>query len=224
MAKKEFIRRYRIGNNHERILLSEEIRETKKPHCSRRRISETNVGNDVIAPVNLNALAAQLPCKIEGQWIVEVVRSFGKYRGIHSDAALRDPFHEAVAVAIKAAEKAVVDGGEIAAYVKQAVRSRLTDLQRKEDYRDARLENDETKVLVRNPFGDFHTALRLVSPKALRLWRAYRKARGVMSAFAAELGTSTYLAETKEFPILKAEFEDALATVKFIRKGGPRLS
>jgi len=192
-------------------------KEIKKPHCSHRRIGETDGGTDTIEPVNLNALAAQLPSELEGQWIVEVVRSFGKYRGVHCDAALRDSFHEAVAAAIKAARKASADGGEVAAYVKQAVRSRLTDLQRKEDYRDARLENDDTKVLMRNPFGDFRTALRLVSPKALRLWRAYRRARGVMSAFAAELGISTYLAETKEFPILKAEFKDAFATVKFLR-------
>ena len=214
-SKNEIVRIYRIGNDHQRIFLREETRKAKT--CTKRRISETDGGTEVFEPVNLNALAAALPKELEGQWIVEVVRGFGAYRGIHCDAALRDTYQEAVATAIKAAREAIAKGGDRVAFVKRAVRARLTDLQRRTDYRDARMENDENKVIVRNPFGDFRSAVRLLSPQAKRIWYAYRKSRGVMSRFAAILGTSDYLAETRFLPILAAEMKDALAFVKCIR-------
>ena len=148
------------------------------------------------------------------------MRGFGKFRGIRRNEALRDMFDEAVAAAIRAAREAMQKGADATAYVKRAVRSRLTDLQRREDYRDARLENDDRKGLARGARSDFRTALLLISPRAQLLWRAWRRARGVTTAFAAELGTTRYLAETKHLPVLVAEMREALACVRFVRGRG----
>ena len=187
---------------------------------TKRRISEWYSEECTIGGVNLDALAAELPPELEGHWIANVVRGFGKFRGIRRDEALRDMFDEAVAAAIKAAREAMQKGADVTAYVKRAVRSRLTDLQRREDYRDARLENDDRNGLARGARSDFRIALLLISPRAQLLWRAWRRARGVTSAFAAELGTTRYLAETKHLPVLVAEMREALAYVRFVRGGG----
>lgn len=182
-----------------------------------RRISEAYAEESTLGKINLNAIAAQMPPELQGQWIVKVVRSFGRNRGITRDEALRDMFQEAVVAAIKAATDAESDGGSTEAYVKCAVRSRLVDLQRREDYRDVRLVNGDTSTFARGGRGDFKVALLMISPKAKMIWRAWKKAGGIMSAFAAELGTSKYLAETRFLPVLAGEMREALAYVKFIR-------
>ena len=187
---------------------------------TKRRISEWYSEESTIGVVNLDALAAELPPELEGHWIANVVRSFGKCRGIRRDEALRDMFDEAVAAASMAAREALLKGADVTAYVKRAVRSRLTDLQRREDYRDARLENDDRKGLASGARSDFKTALMLISPRAQLLWRAWRRARGVTSAFAAELGTTRYLVKTKHLPVLVAEMREALAYVRFVRGRG----
>ena len=187
---------------------------------TKRRISEWYSEESTIGGVNLDALAAKLPPELEGHWIANVVRGFGKFRGIRRDEALRDMFDEAVAAAIRAAREAMLKGADVTAYVKRAVRSRLTDLQRREDYRDARLENDDRKGLARGARSDFKTALLMISPRARLLWRAWHRARGVTTAFAAELGTTRYLAETKHLPVLVAEMREALACVRFVRGRG----
>lgn len=184
---------------------------------TKRRISEWHSEESTIGGVNLDVLAAKLPPELEGHWIAKVVRGFGKCRGIRRDEALRDMFDEAAAAAVKAAREAMLKGTDVTAYVKRAVRSRLADLQRREDYRDARLENDDRKCLAHGARSDFRTALLLISPRARLLWRAWRRARGVMGAFAAELGTTRYLAETKHLPVLVAEMREALAYVRFVR-------
>lgn len=184
-----------------------------------RRISETYTDESTIGSVNLNAIAAQMPPELQGQWIVTVVRSFGRCRGITRDEALRDMFQEAVGAAIKAGMDADRKGGNVEAYVKRAVRSRLADLQRREDYRDMRLVNDDTMVFARGGRSEFKAALMMISPRAKMIWRAWKRADGIMSSFAAELGTSKYLAETKYLPVLVGEMREALAYVKFIRRG-----
>ena len=217
VKKRTLVRWYQVGINHERILLREEIRENSTPSCTKRRISELDGGGETFEPINLNELAAHLPREYEGQWIVEVVRSFGTYRGIHVDAALRDVFHEALIAAMKAVREAREKGGDRVAFLKQAVRARLINLQREADYRDARLESVENRALCRNPFGTFKSALRLLSPEALRIWYAYRCARGVVSALARELGTTDYLARTRYLPRLTSEMKMALEYIFQIR-------
>ena len=184
-----------------------------------RRISETYTDESTIGSVNLNAIAAQMPPELQGQWIVTVVRSFGRCRGITRDEALRDMFQEAARAAIKAAMDAERKGGNMEAYVKCAVKRRLVDMQRREDYRDARLVNDDAMVFARGGRSEFKAALMMISPRAKMIWRAWKKAGGIMPAFAAGLGTSKYLAETKYLPVLVGEMREALAYVKFIRRG-----
>ena len=191
----------------------------KTTKVTTRRISETYSEDSTIGRVNLNAIAAELPPELEGQWIVTVVRSFGRFRGITCDEALRDMFQEAVGAAIKAGMDAERKGGNVEAYVKRAVKSRLADLQRREDYRDMRLVNDDTKIMARGARSDFRAALAMISPRARLIWRAWKRADGVMSRFAHGLGTTKYLAETKFLPILTGEMREALAYVKFIRRG-----
>ena len=191
----------------------------KTTKVTTRRISETYSEESTIGRVNLNAIAARLPPELEGQWIVKVVRSFGRFRGMTCDEALRDMFQEAVAAAIKAAADAERKGGNVEAYVKRAVKSRLADLQRREDYRDVRLVNDNTKVMTRGARSDFRAVLAMISPRARLIWRAWKRADGVMSRFAHGLGTTKYLGETRYFPILVAEMRQALAYVRFIRRG-----
>lgn len=191
----------------------------KTTKVTTRRISETYSEESTIGRVNLNAIAAELPPELEGQWIVKVVRSFGRFRGITRDEALRDMFQEAVGAAIKAGMDAERKGGNVEAYVKRAVRSRLADLQRCEDYRDMRLVNDDTKIMAGGSRSDFKAALMMISPRAKQIWRAWKRAGGLMAGFAAELGTSKYLAETRYLPILVEEMREALAYVKFIRRG-----
>lgn len=215
--KREIVRWYRLDGNHRRILIREEIREVKGRECHQRRITEREDPASDIPEINLNQIAAQLPPELEGQWIVELVRNYGRCRGVRNDAALRDDFNEAVAAAVKAAKAARTEGGDLTAYVKQAVHNRLCDLQRQNDYRDARLENDDTKVSMRNPHTDFRCALRLLSPRALDAWHRYRRNRGNLSAIARELGISEYKAETHCLKPLKDEMREALAWVKAVR-------
>lgn len=184
-----------------------------------RRISETYSEESTLGRVNLNAIAAQLPPEFEGQWIVTVVRSFGRFRGITCDEALRDMFQEAVGAAIKAAMDAERKCGNVEAYVKRAVKSRLADLQRREDYRDMRLVNDDTKIMASGARSEFKAALMMISPRARQIWRAWKRAGGLMPNFAEELDTTKYLAEKRYLPILVDEMREALAYVKFIRRG-----
>ena len=184
-----------------------------------RRISETYSEESTIGRVNLNAIAAQLPPELEGQWIVELVRKFGRSRGVHRDEALRDMFDEGVGAAIRAAQEALAARKDVAAYVKCAVKARLIDLQRREDYRDMRLVNDDTKIMAGGARGDFRVALMMISPKARLIWRAWKRSGGEITAFARELGTTKYLAETKYLAVLVGEMREALAYVKFIRHG-----
>lgn len=184
-----------------------------------RRISEAYDEESTLGRVNLNAMAAQLPPELQGQWIVKVVRSFGRCRGIVRDEALRDMFQEAVAAAIKAVMDAESKGGNAEAYVKCAVKGRLADVQRREDYRDMRLVNNDTMIFARGGKSEFKAALMMISPRAKMIWRVWKRTGGIMSAFAAELGTSKYLAETKYLSVLVGEMREALAYVKFIRRG-----
>lgn len=210
------VRCYRIGNNHERILVWEDVREVSRPQCGCRRIGERDCQTDGEWQVNLNELAAQLPAGLEGQWIVELVRSFGVCRGIHSDAALLDAYQESVIVAVRAAQTAAEKGGSVAAFVKRAVRLRLTDLQRAEDYRDARLNNDSTRVMMRCPFGDFRIALQMITPGSQRVWELYRRHHGYILPMAESAGTTHYLMG-KAVCALAAELSEALAYVRCIR-------
>lgn len=192
----------------------EEANETIK-----RRISEIELGSVEHEAINLNAYAAQLPPEMEAQWIVTVVRSFGEKRGITSDAGLQDLFQEALGATLKALKEAEEKGGDAKAFVKQAVRFRLSNVQKYEDYRDARTESNSPIVMMANPHTDFKIALKLISPEALKIWRAYKRSRGIMSAFARELKTSDYLAETKYLTILTEEMREALAYIRTLRRG-----
>lgn len=195
--------------------MSDQYEETE---TLKRRISEREQGD--VKAINLNEYAATLPAELEGQWIVTVVRSYGKARGITTDAGLQDLFQEALGAALRAVGEAEAKGADLKGFLKIAVQSHLKNVQKYEDYRDARLENTTDVIMAaRKPMSDFRTALKLLSPAALTIWRAYKKANGRINALARNLNTSDYLAETKYLPRLVNEMREALAYVKTIRRG-----
>lgn len=204
-------------------------------------MEETN-----LPEVNLDALAAELPAAFQGHWIADVVRAFGGARGMVSDQELLDYWQEAVVRAMRALTEldgrvGVGDGMRIA-YVKRAVRSLLTDLNRKVDVRSAVI-SDKCKVISgkeeeedidlveeaeasafelkdRKRIDDFHVALKLLKddPKCRAYWEAYVRSDGSDRAVGRRLGLS-HTAVRKYFRLpFFAAFRTAWAFVKEVRK------
>lgn len=216
--------------------------------------------NTNLLEVNLDALAAKLPAAFQGHWIADVVRAFGGARAMVSDEELLDYWQEATFRAAKALNE-VEKRGEISpdrresrseryagceermrvAYVKRAVRSLLTDLNRKYDVRSEVVsgqcvvssgEEDEEVDLVeeaessafelknRKRIDDFHVALKLVEddPKCRAYWEAYVRTDGSDRAVGKRLGLShTAVRKYYRLPFFAA-FRTAWAFVKEVRK------
>lgn len=200
--------------------------------------------NTNLPEVNLDALAAELPAAFQGHWIAEVVRAFGGARAMVSDEELLDYWQEAVVRAMRALTElegrvGVGDGMRIA-YVKRAVRSLLTDLNRKYDVRSEVVsgqcvvssgEEDEEVDLVeeaessafelknRKRIDAFHVALKLVEddPKCRAYWEAYVRTDGSDRAVGKRLGLShTAVRKYYRLPFFKA-FKEAWELVKVVR-------
>lgn len=200
--------------------------------------------NTNLPEVNLDALAAELPAAFQGHWIADVVRAFGGARAMVSDEELLDYWQEAVVRAMRALTElegrvGVGDGMRIA-YVKRAVRSLLTDLNRKYDVRSEVVsgqcvvssgEEDEEVDLVeeaessafelknRKRIDAFHVALKLVEddPKCRAYWEAYVRTDGSDRAVGKRLGLShTAVRKYYRLPFFKA-FKEAWELVKVIR-------
>lgn len=204
--------------------------------------------NTNLPEVNLDALAAKLPAAFQGHWIADVVRAFGGARAMVSDEELLDYWQEATFRAAKAlneVEGRVGVGGEgeermRVAYVKRAVRSLLTDLNRKYDVRSAVI-NDKCKVISegedeeidlveeaessafelknRKRIDDFHVALKLVEddPKCRAYWEAYVRTDGSDRAVGKRLGLShTAIRKYYRLPFFTA-FKEAWELVKVVR-------
>lgn len=203
-------------------------------------MEETNLPD-----VNLDKLAAELPAAFQGHWIADVVRAFGGARGMVSDQELLDYWQEAVVRAMRALTElegrvGVGDGMRIA-YVKRAVRSLLTDLNRKVDVRSVvqsaqclvpsdgdeeefdLVEEAETSAFElkdRKRIDDFHVALKLVEddPKCRAYWEAYVRSDGSDRAVGRRLGLShTAVRKYYRLPFFAA-FRTAWAFVKEVRK------
>lgn len=200
--------------------------------------------NTNLPEVNLDALAAELPAAFQGHWIAEVVRAFGGARAMVSDEELLDYWQEATFRAAKALNEVEKRGeGEErmrVAYVKRAVRSLLTDLNRKYDVRSEVVsgqcvvssgEEDEEVDLVeeaessafelknRKRIDAFHVALKLVEddPKCRAYWEAYVRTDGSDRAVGKRLGLShTAVRKYYRLPFFKA-FKEAWELVKVIR-------
>lgn len=203
--------------------------------------------NTNLPEVNLDALAAKLPAAFQGHWIADVVRAFGGARAMVSDEELLDYWQEAVVRAMRALaelEGRVGVGGECeervrVAYVKRAVRSLLTDLNRKFDVRSEVVcgqcgvvseEEDEVDLVEeaessafelknRKRIDDFHIALKLVEddPKCRAYWEAYVGTDGSDRAVGKRLGLShTAVRKYYRFPFFKA-FRTAWEMVKVVR-------
>lgn len=200
--------------------------------------------NTNLPEVNLDALAAELPAAFQGHWIADVVRAFGGARAMVSDEELLDYWQEATFRAAKALNEVEKRGeGEErmrVAYVKRAVRSLLTDLNRKYDVRSEVVsgqcvvssgEEDEEVDLVeeaessafelknRKRIDAFHVALKLVEddPKCRAYWEAYVRTDGSDRAVGKRLGLShTAVRKYYRLPFFKA-FKEAWELVKVIR-------
>lgn len=200
--------------------------------------------NTNLPEVNLDALAAELPAAFQGHWIADVVRAFGGARAMVSDEELLDYWQEAVVRAMRSLTEldgrvGVEDGMRIA-YVKRAVRSLLTDLNRKYDVRSEVVsgqcvvssgEEDEEVDLVeeaessafelknRKRIDAFHVALKLVEddPKCRAYWEAYVRTDGSDRAVGKRLGLShTAVRKYYRLPFFKA-FKEAWELVKVVR-------
>lgn len=206
-------------------------------------MEETN-----LPEVNLDKLAAELPAAFQGHWIADVVRAFGGARGMTSDQELLDYWQEAVVRAMRALTElegrvGVGDAERMRiAYVKRAVRSLLTDMNRKVDVRSAVIsdkckvisgkEDEEEIDLVeeaeasafelkdRKRIDDFHVALKLLEddPKCRAYWEAYVRSDGSDRAVGRRLGLS-HTAVRKYYRLrFFAAFRTAWAFVKEVRK------
>ncbi|MCQ2367450.1 MAG: hypothetical protein MJ109_00345 [Kiritimatiellae bacterium] len=199
--------------------------------------------NTNLPEVNLDALAAELPAAFQGHWIADVVRAFGGARAMVSDEELLDYWQEAVVRAMRAlteleGQVEVGDGMRVA-YVKRAVRSLLTDLNRKYDVRSEVVsgqcgvvseEEDEVDLVEkaessafelknRKRIDDFHVALKLVEddPKCRAYWEAYVRTDGSDRAVGKRLGLShTAVRKYYRLPFFKA-FKEAWELVKVVR-------
>lgn len=201
-------------------------------------MEETN-----LLEVNLDKLAAELPAAFQGHWIADVVRAFGGARGMVNDEELVDYWQEATFRAAKALNEVEEQGGgeeKRIAYVKRAVRSLLTDLNRKYDVRSEVVsgqcvvssgEEDEEIDLVeeaevsafelkdRKRIDGFHVALTLVEddPKCRAYWEAYVRTDGSDRAVGKRLGLShTAVRKYYRLPFFKA-FRTAWELVKVVR-------
>lgn len=199
--------------------------------------------NTNLPEVNLDALAAELPAAFQGHWIAEVVRAFGGARAMVSDEELLDYWQEATFRAAKALNEVEKRGeGEErmrVAYVKRAVRSLLTDLNRKYDVRAEVVsgqcgvvsgEEDEVNIVEeaessafelknRKRIDAFHVALKLVEddPKCRAYWEAYVRTDGSDRAVGKRLGLShTAVRKYYRLPFFKA-FKEAWELVKVVR-------
>lgn len=194
--------------------------------------------------VNLNRVAAELPTAFLGHWIADVVRAFGGARGMTSDEELLDYWQEASVRAARALTEVKVKGeGEEEsqiAYVKTAVRSLLTDLNRKFDVRSVvqcaqclvLSDGDEEEIdLVeeaeasafelkdRKRIDDFHVALKLLEddPKCRAYWESYVRSDGSDRAVGRRLGLShTAVRKYYRLPFFAA-FRTAWKMVKVVR-------
>lgn len=199
--------------------------------------------NTNLPEVNLDALAAELPAAFQGHWIADVVRAFGGARAMVSDEELLDYWQEAVVRAMRALTElegrvGVGDGMRIA-YVKRAVRSLLTDLNRKYDVRSEvvsgqcgvvsgeeeeidlveEAESSAFELKNRKRIDAFHVALKLVEddPKCRAYWEAYVRTDGSDRAVGKRLGLShTAVRKYYRLPFFKA-FKEAWELVKVIR-------
>jgi len=191
----------------------------------------------------LDALAAALPAEYEGHWIAELVRSFGRARGRTDPAQVADYWQEALVTATKALRKTDGDtsAGFRKAFVKRAVRSRLTDLNRWGDRRAGVVtsaedlprdeEDDGAQRLIEERFADsafdalprqlasdVRIALYLLLPPERRLWRAFRETNGSSREMAAWLGISHMTVQRRLRPALLAAFERAYRLVRTMRQ------
>lgn len=199
--------------------------------------------NTNLPEVNLDTLAAKLPAAFQGHWIADVVRAFGGARGMTSDEELLDYWQEATARAARALTEVENVGGsgeKQVAYVKRAVRSLLTDLNRKYDVRSEVVsgqcvvvsgEEDEVDLVEeaevsafelkdRKRIDDFHVALKLLEddPKCRAYWEAYVRSDGSDRVVGRRLGLS-HTAVRKYFRLpFFAAFRTAWAFVKEVRK------
>jgi len=190
------------------------------------------------------ACARELPAEYEGHWIAELVRSFALARGQGEASPVEDYWQEALVAATEALREADARGvssAERTAFVKRAVRSRLTDLNRRLDRRagvvtsaedlprdeeddgdehliEERFEDSAFQRLPRRLTSDIGLALMLLDAKCRRTWRAFRDTNGSSREIAAYLGdVSHFTVQKKALPALFAEFASALRTVRMIR-------
>lgn len=196
---------------------------------------------EVPVPDALDAMARELPDELEGFWIAKLVRSFAKANDMDARAA-EDLFQEACLAACRATEEAERKNGVVAAFVKAAVRSHLTNLTRRHARRTQLVELAENgprgedadpngRLIENYAAPDYHPsrnaridAVRLaaliVSPAARRWWQAYRATNGSATAVAQWLGCGVWHVRRKLAPRARAEFKAAIALVKHVRKGG----
>lgn len=196
---------------------------------------------EIAVPDELDLMGAQLPSEYEGLWIAKVVKSFGKSRDM-GDTEMVDLFQEACAAATVAIVDAEAKGGSTEAFVKVAVKRRLTDLIRRFDAvapwevhaEDGPREEDadpDERLVENLPDPKYRPsrqkridavrlAALLVSPQSQRYWKAFRETNGTNEAVAELLGVSANTVRCRIAPCARAEFKRAIALVEIIRKGG----
>lgn len=195
--------------------------------------------------LDLDALAAELPAEYEGHWIAELVRSFALARGQGEASPVDDYWQEALVAATEALREADAedaDANRRTAFVKTAVRSRLTDLNRRIDRRagivtsaedlprdedddngdehliEERFEDSAFQRLPRSLTSDIGLALMLLDAKCRRTWRAFRDTDGTSREIAAYLGNCGKSWVHRELlPRFLEEFSACLALVRRIR-------
>lgn len=191
-----------------------------------------------------DACARELPAEYEGHWIAELVRSFALARGQGEASPVDDYWQEALVAATEALREADARGADAntrTAFVKTAVRSRLTDLNRRLDRRagvvtsaedlprdeeddgdehliEERFEDSAFQRLPRRLTSDIGLALMLLDAKCRRTWRAFRDTNGSSREIAAYLGDTSYKTVQRTLlPELMAAFESGLRSVRLIR-------
>jgi len=196
----------------------------------------------VSKPSDVYAYARELPAEYEGQWIAELVRSFAGARGLADPVTLADYWQEAVIAATDAltlaARKPEVPS---VALVKRAVRSRLTDLNRRIDRRagvvgstedlpreedddgslrlvEERFEDSAFDRLPRRLTSDIGLALVLLGARERRTWEAFRATSGSSREIAAWLGDVSHMTvQRRLLPNLLTAFRRAYGLVRTIR-------
>ncbi|MCQ2391537.1 MAG: hypothetical protein MJ240_08930 [Kiritimatiellae bacterium] len=179
---------------------------------------------------NLDALAAQLPPEYEGHWIAEVVRNFGRARGLTEDHQLMDLWQEAVICAMHKITEAKTKDVNPISYVKRGVTSRLVDLTRRPEP-ETTAEEDVLVAVAEGSMGrqdsrrdDFQAALALVlepegvaNPRFRRYWAAFCATNGSDRAVAQAMGISRHAAQTQYAMPFRTCFKAAYLLVKRLR-------